>query len=216
MTSFSSKQVKCRRSRLARALSGPHSCRCGSPSPLPGFCIAPYTPGALSFLLPSGPLSFFEFPCPSNRGRFRVTHQGREDRRLLVSRLPTYIIENSLKTPDARRSCHGSQTAYGSLFSENVKVLLLICRAKLLLNSHRELKKRQPAGSNERRQSSVQRGRRGYRQFKSKLGQDSQSSILDNQRLVVTKLLVHAWEKFDDVSLNCAAFSRESENQHRL
>src|SRR6266404_3786190 len=54
----------------ARALSGPHSCRCGSPSPLPGFCIAPCTPGALSFLLPSGPLSFFEFPCPSNRGRF--------------------------------------------------------------------------------------------------------------------------------------------------
>src|SRR6266436_1452871 len=55
----------------ARALSAPDSCRCGSPSPLPGFCIAPYTPGALSFLLPSGPLSFFEFPCPSNRGRFR-------------------------------------------------------------------------------------------------------------------------------------------------
>src|SRR6266404_3909417 len=57
----------------ARALSAPHSYRCGSPAPLPGFCIAPYTPGALSFLLPSGPLSFFEFPCPSNRGRFIST-----------------------------------------------------------------------------------------------------------------------------------------------
>ncbi len=52
------------------ALSAPHSCRCGSSAPPLGFCIVPYTPGALSFLLPSGPLSFFEFPCPSNRGRF--------------------------------------------------------------------------------------------------------------------------------------------------
>src|SRR6266481_5425799 len=56
----------------ARAQSAQHSCRCGSPSPLPGFCIAPYTPGALAFLLPSGPLPFFEFPCPSNRRRFTL------------------------------------------------------------------------------------------------------------------------------------------------
>src|SRR6202023_799273 len=63
----------------ARAQSAPNSCRCGSPSPLLGFCIAPYKPVALSFLLPSGPLSFFEFPCPSNRGRF--TH-------LLIINLP--------------------------------------------------------------------------------------------------------------------------------
>src|SRR3984893_4155513 len=54
----------------ARAQSAPNSRRCGPPSPLLGFCIAPYKPVALSFLLPSGPLSFFEFPCPSNRGRF--------------------------------------------------------------------------------------------------------------------------------------------------
>ncbi len=45
-----------------------------------GRAIVPYTPGALSFLLPSGPLSFFEFPCPSNRGRISFwVEPNRED-----------------------------------------------------------------------------------------------------------------------------------------
>src|SRR6202035_4646231 len=44
----------------------------------PGITI--YTALLLYFLLPSGPLSFFEFPCPSNRGRFKDVIAGTTDR----------------------------------------------------------------------------------------------------------------------------------------
>jgi hypothetical protein len=52
----------------ALAQSAPNSCRYGLPSPLLGFCIAAYKPVALFFSFPSGPLSFFGFPCPLYRG----------------------------------------------------------------------------------------------------------------------------------------------------
>ena len=67
----SSKDSDCIRCIPVRAPLGLTSCRCGSPFPPPG-AETPLYRLCASFLLPSGSLFSFEFPCPSNRGSFSL------------------------------------------------------------------------------------------------------------------------------------------------